>query len=331
MTIMKTKLLLAGDIGGTKTSLGIYAPDADGRPRLQREASFASREHRDLDAILDVFLADGTSVDAAAFGIAGPVEDGVVQVTNLPWRIEAPHLAAKLGCRVRLLNDLEATAWATLALDPAEVVVLNEGVERPGTRCVIAAGTGLGQALLAWDGARYHVIATEGGHADFAPRDPTGIALLEFLLERYPRASWERVLSGAGLCNVFDFVVERLGIAPSASTTDRLVSADVAQVVGEQAVAGVCPASRRAVEIFVAAYGAQAGNLALTGMGVGGVYVAGGIAPKLLPLLQSGAFLEAFTAKQPFVELMRRIPVRVMTDANAPRNGAAAVAGSLLD
>lgn len=327
---MKTKLLLAGDLGGTKTSLGIYATDADGRPRLQREASFASREHPDFEAILDVFLADGAGVEAAAFGIAGPVEDGVVQVTNLPWRIEAPQLAAKLGCRVRLLNDLEATAWATLALDSAEVVVLNEGIERTGSRCVIAAGTGLGQALLAWDGARHHVIATEGGHTDFAPRDATGIALLEFLLERYPRASWERVLSGAGLRNVFAFVVERLGIAPSASTNDRLEAGDLAQVVGEQAVAGVCPASRRAVEIFVAAYGAQAGNLALTSMAVGGVYVAGGIAPKLLPLLQSGVFLEAFTAKEPFAQLMRRIPVRVLIDANAPRNGAAAVAARLL-
>jgi len=324
------KLLLAGDIGGTKTSLGIYEPRHTGRPRLLREATIASRDYHQFDAVLDAFLAGDVTLAAAAFGIAGPVDGDVVQLTNLPWRIEATELADRLGCPVRLLNDLEATAFATLDLRADEVQVLNPGVDAPGNRCVLAAGTGLGQALLPWDGAAYRPFASEGGHADFAPRNETELQLLRFLLQRNPRVSSETVLSGAGLVRIFDFVVAGLGVQPAAAVTARFEPRTASQVIGAAALAAECPACERAVDLFVSIYGAQAGNLALTSVAVGGVYVAGGIVLKLLPKFMTGEFVAAFVAKQPFESLLRRIPVRVMLAAEAPRTGAAAAAAALV-
>lgn len=325
--------MLAGDVGGTKTSLAMYAVEtgAGAAPglRLLREESFASRAFAEFREVLDAFAIGDRPLAAASFGIAGPVEAGVVQVTNLPWRIEAASLVQRLGCPVQLLNDLEATAYATLALRDDDVVVLNPGVERMGNRCVIAAGTGLGQAVLAWDGDEYRPFSTEGGHADFAPRNDDEIELLRFLRGRYSRVSWERVLSGPGLRDLYDFVVERMGIAPDRTVAERLLRDDPSRVIGEAALADDCPASRKALDLFVEAYGAQAGNLALTTMAVGGVFIAGGIAGKILPRLQTGAFLAAFTDKEPFASLMQRIPVRVLTDPQAPRHGAAAVAATL--
>lgn len=323
------RLVLAGDVGGTKTNLGLYAVTAGTGPRLLRAESFASAQYPTFDGVLDAWPVDEGPLAAAAFGAAGPVVDGAVRTTNLPWLLDAAALARRLGCPVQLLNDLEATAWATLALAPEDCVTLNPGREDGGNRVVLAAGTGLGQALLVRTGDGYRVVATEGGHADFAPRNATEIALLEFLLGRFPRVSWERVLSGPGLGNVFDFVVARLGMEPDPEVAARLCGGDAGAVIGAAAVAGRCPASLRAAELFVELYGAQAGNLALTAMATGGVFVAGGIAPKLLPLLQAGRFVDAFVAKPPFTEMLQRIPVRVLTDANAPRTGAARVAASL--
>lgn len=325
----QVRLVLAGDVGGTKTSLGLYAVADDAAPRLLRAASFASARYPTFDAVLDAWPVDEGPLAAAAFGAAGPVVDGAVRTTNLPWLLDAAALRRRLGCPVQLLNDLEATAWATLALAPEDCVTLNPGREDAGNRVVLAAGTGLGQALLVCAGDGYQVVATEGGHADFAPRSATEIALLEFLLGRFARVSWERILSGPGLGNVFDFVVARLGIEPDPEVAARVRGGDAGAEIGAAAVAGRCAASVRAVELFIGLYGAQAGNLALTAMATGGVFVAGGIAPKLLPLLQAGRFVEAFVAKPPFTDLLQRIPVRVLTDPDAPRTGAATVAASL--
>ena len=318
--------ILAGDVGGTKTALGLYRCRAGARPEEKRSQRFPSRDYEGLASVIDEFL-DGEKLAAAAFGIAGPVEAGVVDVTNLPWRIEEQALPARLGCPVRLLNDLEATAYAALEISADECEVLQQGEPREGNRCVIAAGTGLGQALLLWDGSRHRPCPTEGGHASFAPRDETEIELLRFLLRRHPRVSWERVLSGSGLADIYDFVVEVERVRSSVDVTAGSTEGDRAPAIGAAGIAGACPAAARTVALFASIYGGQAGNLALTSMAIGGVYVAGGMAAKLLPALRADdAFREAFVAKEPFEDLLRRVPLRVVLDVDAARRGAASVA-----
>jgi len=322
-------LLLAGDVGGTKTDLGLYEVSKAGRLHLVRSATYPSRAHAHLDAILAQFLDDSPPLAAAAFGVAGPILDGVVDVTNLPWHISADALAHQFGCPVRLLNDLEAVAFATLDLAGDDVEDLQPGIAREGHRCVIAAGTGLGQALIPWDGSSYHPCATEGGHADFAPRDDTEIALLRYLRRSHARVSWERILSGAGLHALFRFVAEELGVAVDPQMQARLQRDDPGKVIGEAALAGDCLVSMRAVELFVSLYGAQAGNLALTSMAVGGVYLAGGMVLRLLPAFRSGVFVRSFCAKEPFAELLEAMPVRVICNGSAARDGAARAAAQL--
>jgi glucokinase len=325
--------VLAGDIGGTKSSLALYGVEAGGRLALIREASFPSRQYAGLEDVARTFLeSDMERPAAAAFGVAGPVLDGVVVTTNLPWHVEAASLARAIGCpRVRLLNDLETTAYGALFQPREQICTLNIGTRRRGHCAVIAAGTGLGQAVLFWDGARYHPAATEGGHADFAPRDATQIALLEFLLERYPRVSWERVLSGPGLHNLFRFLDEGLHRPVAAAMRQRMQQEDPSAVVGSAGVAGSCATCSEAVELFVSLYGAQAGNLALAVMALGGMYIGGGIVTKLLPKMTGGAFMEAFTAKQPFADLMAEIPVHILLNPQTSRIGAAHAAAELVE
>lgn len=322
------ELLLAGDVGGTKTDLGLYERAGSGALRLVAATAFPSGDYTHLEAIVAEFLDPSVHLEAAAFGIAGPVLRDEVHVTNLPWRISAGALARKLGCPVRLLNDLEATAMATLDLEAHEIEVLQTGIATDGNRCVIAAGTGLGQSFLVWDGMRHWSCSTEGGHADFAPRDASAVHLLQFLLARQSRVSWESVLSGPGLQRIFEFVVAHEAIAAAPAVLERSRREDPSSVIGSAALAGECPAALRAVEIFISLYGAQAGNLALTTMATGGVYVAGGIVLRLLPLFRSGRFVAAFCAKEPFAGLMAEIPVRVILDPHAARRGAARAAAA---
>lgn len=322
--------ILAGDVGGTKTDLGLYEWQGGGRPRLIRHATLPSRAHDGLGALLERFLDPGTPLVAAAFGIAGSVVSGRVQVTNLPWVVEATELASTLGCRVRLLNDLEAVALATLVLDDEETETLQVGVARQGNRAVIAAGTGLGQAFLVPEGEHHVACATEGGHADFAPRNDNEIALFRYLNDRAERVSWETVLSGPGLRRIFDFVVEVEGQSPAAAVIEAMRLDDPSQAIGTAGLAGSCAASVRAVDLFVTLYGSQAGNLALTTMATGGVYVAGGIAVKLLPAFRSGAFVESFREKPPFRDLLEAIPIRIVCIADAARRGALHAALELL-
>jgi glucokinase len=324
--------VLGGDIGGTKTELAIFeVRAADGIERV-KEQRFLSQEHGGLEEIVEAFLRswDGC-VDAAAFGIAGPVLDQVVEVTNLPWRVERQSLAQLLGTpKVHLMNDLAATAYGALFLPDRDIQILNQGKPRRASCAVIAAGTGLGQALLMWDGKRYLACATEGGHADFASRSPVEIELLQYLLTKFDRVSVERALSGPGLKNVFDFVDQVLNVEVAAETRRRLESEDDGKVIGEHGLAGTCAACSRALDLFVEIYGAQAGNLALTAMALGGVYVGGGPAVKLLPRLRQGAFMRAFTAKGRFEELMHEIPVRVILNPQTCQLGAAHAAAELL-
>ena len=324
--------VLAGDVGGTKTNLGVYAVRAPGALALVRDASFPSHAFDGLEPIVASFLRGAPErIGAAAFGVAGPVLGDVARITNLGWRIEASALARAVGCpAVRLMNDLETTAYGALFVPAEQLLPLNPGTPRAGNRAVIAAGTGLGQALLYWDGARYHPSATEGGHADFAPTDDHEIGLLEFLRREHTRVSWERVLSGPGLHNVFRYLDEGLGRPVDSALRARLQHEDPSAVIGAAGLDGSCPTCAEAVGLFLRLYGAQAGNFALATMAVGGVYVGGGIIIKLLPKVTDGGFLAAFTAKDPHQALMQRVPVWVLLDPKTSELGAAHAAADLL-
>lgn len=317
--------ILAGDIGGTKTLLALCEVAPDGALRTVREASFHSATYRGLEPIVSEFLAGGaaTPIAAAAFGIAGPVVDGVVEVTNLGWVVAAASLAAALGgARVRLMNDLESTAYGALFVAADQRLTLRAGEPRAGNRAVIAAGTGLGQGILVWDGTRHHPSPTEGGHVDFGPRDAREDALCDYIRRRFGRTSYESVCSGPGLHHIFEFLVATgRPVAPAVQA--RLEREDPSAVIGEVALAGGCPTCVEAVEMFVSIYGAQAGNLALAAMAVGGLYVGGGIVTKLLPRITAGGFVEAFLAKEPHRDLLERIPLYVLLDPKTSLLGAA--------
>jgi len=328
-----TAYVLAGDIGGTKTDLAIYSVIPQGKLSLVREASFPSQHYPGLEAVLREFLSSGQEqVAAGAFGIAGPVIDGEVLATNLPWRVTAAGVVGVMGCeRVRLMNDLETTAYGTLFLAPDELQTLNAGTPRRGNRAVIAAGTGLGQAFLFWDGQRYRAVATEGGHADFAPRDELEVELLHFLRKRYSRVSYERLLSGPGLFSLFSFLDQELHRPVAPSVRERLDKEDPAAVVGQAGVTGLCAACTEAVDLFLSLYGAQAGNLALTVMGTGGVYIGGGIITKLLSRVPTSAFMRSFLAKGRYAQFMAGISVHIILNPKASQLGAAQAACELLD
>ena len=324
--------VLAADVGGTKTDVALYAVAADGGLSVVRAQSFPSARHSSLESVLAAFRQPDDTVAAAAFGIAGPVIDGAVVTTNLPWRVVGTAISTALGgVPVRLLNDLEATALGATVLPPEQLHTLNRGIDRVGHQAVIAAGTGLGQAYLFWDGARHQPAATEGGHADFAARTDAEIALLRYLHRQFGRASAERVLSGPGLVNIYRFLTDDQGQVPNPTVPTRMATEDPAAVVGDAGVRGTCPVCSAAVELFVRVYGAQAGNLALTVMAVGGVFVGGGIVGHLLPRLTAGAFMDAFTAKGRYAHLMQEIPVRIILDPHTARLGAATAARHLLE
>lgn len=320
-------LVLGGDIGGTKTVLGLFRVGGEGGLAVVREQTFSSRDASGLEDLVRAFLVAGDEVAAAALGVAGPVFDGAVVTTNLPWRVEAGALARVIGCpRMRLMNDLEATAYGSLFLPAADLETLNEGVPRPGHRGVIAAGTGLGQALLLWDGKRYWPSATEGGHADFAPRSEREIALWRFLARRWPHVSCERLLSGPGLYNVFSYLREVEARPVDARVLARLESEDGGSVVGQAAVDGSCSTCLEAVDWFLQIYGAQAGNLALTLHALGGMYVGGGIITRLLPLLRPDNFMKAFGDKGRYGAFVKEIPVRIIRNPKTSLLGAARTA-----
>jgi len=306
-------VILAGDIGGTKTVLALCeaAPVSGAAPgtlafTIVREQVYPCADFDSLEAVLATFLPAGAphGVIAACFGVAGPVVDGAAQITNLPWRIEAAVLTAQLGVPVALLNDLQATALGALVLPPSAFAVLQpDAAASPGaTIAVIAPGTGLGEALLVADSVgRYRALPSEGGHADFAPGTDDEIALLRFLRDRHgPHVSYERVLSGDGIGALYDFVRTTTGAAEPAWLTDELAAGDRNAAISHTALAGRDPTCVRALDMFVEILGAEAGNLALRGVATGGVVVGGGIPPKILPALRQPRFLERFTAKGRF-------------------------------
>lgn len=327
-----TTCVLAGDVGGTKTNLAIYSASGPGMLDPVAEETFHSHEFDGLKPMVAAFLGGHRErVSAAAFGVAGPVTGGVARTTNLPWTVDAQELAAAIGCpRVRLMNDLESTGYGALFVKAEGLLVLNPGTPQPGNRAVIAAGTGLGQGLLCWDGRRHYPSGSEGGHVDFGPQDEREIGLLRFLMKELPRVSWERVVSGPGLHNVFRYLDEDLHRPVAPAVRERMRQEDASEVIGEAGVDGSCPTCVEAVELFIKLYGSQTGNLALTALAVGGVYVGGGIVTKLLPKVTSGNFLAAFLDKAPHRALMEKTPLWVLLDPKTSQLGAAHAAMELL-
>ncbi|MBI3779783.1 MAG: glucokinase [candidate division NC10 bacterium] len=318
-------MIIAGDIGGTKTIIGLF-DDAAGRLHGVREETFPSQSHGTLEEILDRFLdsASRPPLRAACFGVAGPVVEGKSKITNLSWELDERKLAEALQVpRAKLLNDLEAAAYGMLHIDPTNLCLLQPGVKRKGNIAVIAAGTGLGEAILYWDGKGYHPIASEGGHADFAPQTVLEAELLAYLQKEFGHVSYERVLSGPGLFNIYRFLRDG-GFALEPEWLHRQIArGDPGAMVAQLGLAGEHPLCTRALDLFCSIYGAEAGNLALKALAVGGVYVGGGIAPKILPKLQDGTFIHAFTDKGRFAELMLTIEVNVALNPRAPLIGAA--------
>jgi glucokinase len=278
------------------------------------------------------FLGDGppATIDVACFGVAGPVVDGRADTTNLPWHLDERELCERIPAgRVRLLNDLEATGYGVLGLDPAALATLQVGRRQQGNMAVIAAGTGLGEALLVWDRARYIVVSSEGGHTDFAPRTEIEMELLRFLRKEFGSVSYERVLSGPGLHNIYRFLRETSGLNEPDWLHARLAAGDPSAVISEVALAAGDPVCIQALDLFVSIYGAEAGNLALKALAVGGVFVAGGIAPKIMTKLAGGTFVHAFRDKGRLGDLVAEIPVRVVLEPRTALLGAARVAFEL--
>jgi glucokinase len=321
-------MILAGDVGGTKTALALF--EASGSQlHCVREATLASTDHHSLEEMLLAFLRDERSSTSlprvACLGVAGPVIDGKCHITNLGWQFDEAGLARAVGVsRVKLLNDLEATAYGMLHLLPAERVVLNPGMARKGNIAVVAAGTGLGEAMLFWDGAAYHPIASEGGHADFAPRTDQEIELLRYLRRaQVGHVSYERVLSGPGIHNLYQFLRTSRGTAEPAWLSQQISAGDPSAVIAEVGLARKEETCVAALDLFATLYGAEAGNCALRCLAVGGVFVGGGIAPKLLDVLRSGGFMRGFRDKGRFAELLDKIPVSVSLNPDTALLGAA--------
>jgi glucokinase len=318
-------MILAGDIGGTNARLAYFQPK-NGHFELVSERVFPSREHHELGEIVTRFLDEsGTRPEAACFGIAGPVRNGRVETSNLPWVIEQSILAKQIHLPATLLiNDLEASAWGIGALTKEDLVTLNVGGGTiAGNQAVVAPGTGLGEAGLFWDGARHHVFACEGGHTDFAPHGELQIELLRYLMNRFGHVSYERILSGPGLVNVYEFLRDSGCGKESAELTAAMKVSDPAAEISRAALSGTDSLATKALDIWIAVYGAEASNLALKILAVGGLFLAGGITPKILPKLTGPHFMEAFLAKGRLRPLVEAVPVHVVMNEKAGLLGAA--------
>ncbi|MGD0840296.1 MAG: glucokinase [Candidatus Acidiferrales bacterium] len=320
-------MILGGDVGGTKCNLALFEPRGD---RLETVVvrRYPSNGFDKFEKIVAKFLEDARAelghapqkIEAAGFGVAGPVVAHRVKATNLPWVVDGAELAKQLGTRhIVLLNDLEACGYSIELLRPAELATLNAGQPAPrAAKVLIAAGTGLGEAILYWDGTRYFVASSEGGHADLAPRTEQEIELLRYLKKSEECVSWEMILSGRGFLTIHNF------LDPSAKhpSFDQ-PGVDAAPEITEQGLAGTCAVCVRTLDLWTAMYGAEAGNMALRAIARNGVYIAGGIAVKILPKLKDGTFFRAFCHKAKFGAMLAQIPVHVVLNEKAPLLGAA--------
>jgi glucokinase len=329
--VASRKLILAGDIGGTKTILALYSVHG-GALRAAAKETYASKDHSGLEVVVRKFRAQHAQpIKHACFGIAGPVLDGVAKTPNLPWIVRAGRIAKALNLKtVALLNDLEASAYGIFTLKPRELVALSSGAsKKPGNKALIAAGTGLGEAVLYGDRSRYIPAASEAGHSDFAARNEIEIELLRYLIGKFGHVSVERVLSGPGLWNIYEYLKESGRVEEPPWLNRELAAAeDRSAAVAKFAMAGESAICERALELFVSSYGAEAGNLALRAKATGGIYVGGGIAPKILKKLRDPTFMRAFTDKGRYTEFLSAIPVWVILNNESALQGAAYYAAS---
>lgn len=332
--------VLAGDIGGTKTLLQLSTPSQVSGRRVFEvlyEQRYPSADHADFLPLVKQFLDSApheakSPITGACFGVAGPVSGRTAVTTNLPWKLDADALERALGIpHVRLINDFQAVGYGIEALGDEDLVTLQAGTPMAhGTRIVIGAGTGLGQGFLVWQDDHYEVVASEGGHADFAPRTPIEMELLAYLKTQFPCPTWERVASGRGLVNIFNFLVEAKQRPVSAALQEALASGDKGAAVSRFGLSGEDATASEALDMFVSIYGSQTGNFALTALASGGVYVAGGVAPKILSKMKEGGFLKAFLDKYERMQsLLNAMPVKIVVNEHVGLLGCAVAASRL--
>jgi glucokinase, proteobacterial type len=320
-------MILAGDVGGTKVNLAIY-DFVNGNLKHVRDKQYWAKEYSGLEEIVKEFVI-AEKITAACFGVPGPVRDGRLRLTNLPWTLDSRELATHLKIDyVFLINDLQANGYGIAELTSEQVYTLSEGDARQmANRALISAGTGLGEAFMIWDGRDYVPYPSEGGHSDFAPRNEDEIDLLRFLKQKYNgRISFERIVSGQGLTNIFEFLRDVRGLEEPAWLAQRMTSEDPNAVITELALAAKSEICEKTLDMFVSAYGAEAGNLALKILSLGGLYVGGGIAPRILEKLKDGTFMKGFTDKGRLSQLLVNTPVRVILESKTALMGAAAYA-----
>ncbi len=325
MSKEKKGAILVGDIGGTNARLAIM-DIVKGHFNFLAEKTFPSREEPSLESALRKFLSNPIHpITRACLGVAGPVRYGRCEATNLPWVIDSQKIAQQLNLpRVSLINDWEAGAYGIAALETKDFEILNQGThDEPGNQAIISAGTGLGEVGLFWDNKEHRPFASEGGHADFAPRNHVEMDLLDYLLKRHPRVSVERVISGPGLFNIYQFLKDTGRDEEPAWLADQMRHKDPPVVITEYALEGKSSLCMQAIDLFVSLYGAEAGNMALKVMATGGVYLGGGIAPKIIAKLRDPVFMNAFTAKGRMRPLLQAIPVRVILNPKVALLGAA--------
>lgn len=322
-------IILAGDIGGTSTRLALCEQNGKNFCAVAEE-KFSSAKFSELDRIIEKFLEGKPhKIERACFGVPGPVTGETIKLANLPWTVDAKNLKNLLGLqKIGLINDLEANAYGLSEFEEKDFAVLNEGAKNPlGNAAIISAGTGLGEAGLHYEegmNRKLRPFSTEGGHADFAPRNDLEIELLRYLLEKFGRVSVERVVSGQGLGNIYEFLRDtRRAEEPAWLRTEIIEKGDAAAIISKNGISGKSEICETALDVFVSLYAAEAGNLALKMLATGGVFLGGGIAPKILPKLQSPVFLESFVAKGRMRGLLEQIPVRVVLNDKAALLGAA--------
>lgn len=320
-------MILAGDIGGTKTYLGLF-DFAAGKPVPLKIECFRTLSYAGLEPMVREFLAESHHIEVAAFGIPGPVVNNRVDVTNVPWSLEAACLARELDLgSVHLVNDLVAAGYGTQVLESTSIATLNEGESLENqTEALIAAGTGLGECILQWNVGKRIVLPCEAGHSAFAPHDSLQADLLQFLMRRSPYVCVERVLSGPGLISIYEFLRDTGRAREDRAIEEAMREDDPAAIIATEAEAGRDELCCQSMEIFVTAYGSEAGNLAVRTMSLGGLYVGGGIAPKIINVLKRGEFMRAFTEKERMEEMLAKVPVRVILDDKTGLTGAAYLA-----
>ncbi len=324
-------MILAGDVGGTKVDLALYG-FVQGVLRPVTEKKFAARDYPSLDSVVQEFLAGARPeepITSACFGVPGPVRDGRLKLTNLPWVLDSRALSHNLQIdHLFLINDLEANGYGIPELSADKIFTLSKGDPSvAGNRGLIAAGTGLGEAVLVWNGKSHMPMASEGGHTDFAPRNEEEIELLRYLQRQLNgRVSYERVVSGLGMANLYNFLRDEKGMHEPAWLKERMTTEDPNAVIGEMAESGESELCVHTLEMFVSSYGAEAGNLALKVLAVGGIFIGGGVAPKILNRMRDGAFMKAFTDKGRLSGLLEHIPVHIILESRAALIGAASYA-----